>query len=323
MDKHNQALDTATSDASVRSRTEPSASQGEAWTLSRRRSRVVSSFFSSPANKAGLVIIALFVLAAIFPVRWLPHNPTIVNPGLRHTPVFERDSEGALYLIGTDHLGRDMFSRLIYSARYTLAVMVCSVFVATVTGVMAGLMSGFYGGFQDSLISRLVDIQLAFPIVLLAILVLAIMGPGFINLVVILGLSDWARYTRVVRSATLSVKACDYIEAARAVGVSDTHILLKHVLPNVASPILILATLAMARVLLAESALSFLGLGIAPPASTWGGMIGDGRNYLFEAWWSSALPGLAISVTVLAINFVGDGLRDALDPQMERQRTAE
>lgn len=300
-----------------------SASQGGEWSLARRRSRVVSSFFSSPANKAGLVIIAIFVLAAIFPVSWLPHNPTLVNPGLRHMPMFTRDSDGTLYLLGTDHLGRDMYSRLIYSARYTLAVMVCSVFIATVTGVAAGLMSGFFGGFQDSLISRLVDIQLAFPVVLLAILVLAIMGPGFINLVIILGLSDWSRFTRVVRSATLAIKTGGYIEAARSIGVSSTHILTRHVLPNVASPILILATLAMARVLLAESALSFLGLGMSPPASTWGGMLGDGRNYLFEAWWTSALPGLAISVTVLAINFVGDGLRDALDPQMEGQEVDE
>ena len=297
----------------------PSLSSGvKERTFLQRRSRI---FFASSANKIGLVILAIFVLCAAFPVAWLPHDPTFGAPGQRHIPPLWHEDGDAAFPLGTDHLGRDMLSRLIFSARYTLAVMVCAVLIATGAGVVAGLLSGYYGGIPDSLISRLVDIQLAFPLVLLAIAVLAIIGPGFLNLVLILGLFDWARYTRVVRSSTLSVKAYDYIEAAKAVGASNSRILTRHTLPNVVSPILVLTTFALARVLLAESALSFLGLGIAPPRATWGGMIGDGRNYLYEAWWSSALPGLAITLTVLAINFVGDGLRDALDPQMETGET--
>ena len=313
-----QSLSGVKSDASAPVAIQPLVPGVRERTFFQRRAHI---FFASSANKFGLVALAIFVLCAAFPVRWLPHDPTFVAPGQRHIPPFWQTDGDAAYPLGTDHLGRDILSRLIFSARYTLAVMVFAVVIATGAGVVAGLLSGFYGGIPDSLISRLVDIQLAFPLVLLAIAVLAIIGPGFFNLVLILGLFDWARYTRVVRSSTLSVKANDYIEAARAVGVSNFRILVRHILPNVVSPILVLTTFALARVLLAESALSFLGLGIAPPRSTWGGMIGDGRNYLYEAWWSSAIPGLAISLTVLAINFVGDGLRDALDPQMETDET--
>jgi len=316
--EQSQSLSGVKSDASAPGATQSLASGVRERTFFQRRGRV---FFASSANKISLVILILFVISAAFPVRWLPHDPTFVAPGQRHIPPFWQADGDVAYPLGTDHLGRDMFSRLIYSTRFTLAVMVLAVLIAIGAGVVAGLLSGFYGGILDSSISRLVDIQLAFPLVLLAIAVLAMIGPGFINLVLILGLFDWARYTRVVRSSTLSVKAYDYIEAAQAVGASNFRILVRHVLPNVVSPILVLTTFALARVLLAESALSFLGLGIAPPRSTWGGMIGDGRNYLYEAWWSSAIPGLAISLTVLAINFVGDGLRDALDPQMETDET--
>jgi ABC-type dipeptide/oligopeptide/nickel transport system permease subunit len=312
--EHAQVLSRTSSDASD-SVMGPSVVSGvRERTFFQRRARI---FFAGSANKVGLVIVIVFVLCAAFPVRWLPHDPTFVAPGQRHIPPIWQSGGDAAYPLGTDHLGRDMLSRLIFSARYTLAVMVCAVFIATGAGVVAGLLSGFYGGILDSIINRLVDIQLAFPLVLLAIAVLAVIGPGFANLVLILGLFDWAGYTRVVRGSTLSVRTSDFIEAAKAIGASNSRILLRHVLPNVISPILVLTTFALARVLLAESALSFLGLGIPPPQATWGGMIGDARNYLYEAWWSSAIPGIAISLTVLAINFVGDGLRDALDPQME------
>jgi len=295
-------------------RKEPFEWQKMEQTIFQRRIRI---FFSSPINKLSLAFLVVIFLLALIPNKWLPHDPKAVSPEIRNTPMFWMEGGTTTYLLGTDHLGRDILSRLIYSVRYSLAVMVCAELAASLSGVLTGLAAGYYGGFLDTVICRLVDIQLAFPTIVLAIALMVVVGPGFINLVLILGLGHWSRITRVVRSSTLTVKTNDYIEASKALGASNWRIVIRHILPNVISPILVLITLGLASVLLTESALSFLGLGIMPPLSTWGGMIGDGRNHLYEAWWISALPGIAISLTVLAINFLGDGMRDALDPQMQ------
>jgi peptide/nickel transport system permease protein len=221
--------------------------------------------------------------------------------------------------MGTDVMGRDVLSRIIFAARWTYLVSTSAVLISAVLGTLTGLASGFYPGQVDAVLSRLMDMQLAFPVVLLAISVLAVAGPSLLNMILVLGLVDWARYARVIRGNTLSVRERDFVEAAYSSGASDSRIIFRHILPNVLSPILVLTTFSAARLMLTESALSFLGLGVTPPATTWGGMIGDGRDYIYRAPWISVFPGLMITVTVLAINMVGDGLRDAFDPQGEQR----
>jgi peptide/nickel transport system permease protein len=278
--------------------------------------RSLRRFNSQWGNWIGMAVILAGLFMALFPMDWLPMNPTIVNPAHRLATPSLLSGEGQ-YLLGTDSLGRDMFSRLIFAARWTYLVSVSAVLISTLLGTTLGLMAGYYGGRTDAIISRLIDIQMAFPIVLLAIAVLAVAGPSLLNMILILGLVDWARYARVVRGSALSIREQDFVEAAQAVGASGGRIIFQHILPNVLSSIVVMTTFAAARLMLTESALSFLGLGVTPPATTWGGMIGSGRDYMYQAWWISAVPGLLITLTVLAINLLGDGLRDAFDPRGE------
>jgi len=301
-------------DETARERNELFQWQIREQTVLQRRVRI---FFSSPINTISVIFMTVIFICAFFPENWLPHDPRAISPRDRNIPLFWMEGGSTTYILGTDHLGRDILSRLIFSVRYSLAVMVCAELVSSLSGILTGLAAGFFGGLLDTIICRLVDIQLAIPTIVLAIALMVVLGPGFINLVLILCIGHWSRITRVVRSSTLSVKTFDYIEASKALGASNGRIVIRHIFPNVISPILVLITLGLASILLTESALSFLGIGIMPPLSTWGGMIGDGRNHLYEAWWISAIPGIAISLTVLSINFLGDGIRDALDPQMQ------
>lgn len=278
-------------------------------TLFERRRR---AFWRRPINRVSLAIIAIIALMALYPVGWLRHDPTLVNLSLYLKPGFWAGN--LEYPLGTDFLGRDLLARLIFAARYTLLISVLAEALSTTIGLTLGMMAGYYGRLVDAIISRLVEIQLAFPVILLAIAIVALLGGSFANLIIVLAITGWAGTTRVIRGATLTIRGQDYIEAARAVGVRSGRILFNHVLPNVISSVLILSTFGLARILLTESALSFLGLGVTPPQATWGGMIGDGRNNLYEALWISAVPGAAITLTVLAFNFIGDGLRDAFDP---------
>ena len=218
-------------------------------------------------------------------------------------PSWSLDSQ--VFPLGTDVLGRDIFSRIIYGARWTFLVSFSAAAISTVVGTLAGLAAGYYGGTVDGVISRLMDMQLAFPVILLALGVLAVAGPSLINMILVLGFVDWARYARVVRAATLSQRQNDYVEAARALGANPVRIAFSHILPNILSSVLVMTTFSMALLLLTESALSFLGLGVAPPAATWGSMIGSGRDYLYQAWWIATMPGVMITLMVLAINFLG------------------
>ena len=276
--------------------------------------RSLQVFFQSWTNWIAMIIIVVGILMAITPKDWLPHDPTAVNPALRLQPPALFTGEGD-FLLGTDTLGRDILSRSIYAARWTYLVSVSAVIISTVLGTMAGLSAGYFRGWLDTIIARLIDMQLAFPIVLLSIAVLAVSGPSLINMILVLGLVDWARYARVVRGSALSLREQDFVEATRATGSSNWRIMIRHVLPNILSSIVILTTFSIARLMLTESALSFLGLGVTPPATTWGSMIGSGRDYILQAWWISAVPGTLITLTVLAINLAGDGLRDAFDPR--------
>jgi peptide/nickel transport system permease protein len=265
-------------------------------------------------NKAALVgagVIAVIVLVAIFAPFISPrHYAKQVLPDRFLPPSIE-------YPLGTDGLGRCLFSRMVYGSRIALMIGVMVVGIQAAIGVTLGLISGYYGGRIDSIIMRLVDIMLAFPAIVLALAIAAALGPGLFNVMVALGVIGWSGYARLVRGQVLSVKENDYIEAVRATGASNARIIFRHVLPNVLAPVIVVATLGMAGALLAASALSFLGLGAQPPMPCWGAILADGRDFLRRAWWIATFPGVAIMVTVLGFNFMGDGLRDALDPRLK------
>jgi len=220
------------------------------------------------------------------------------------------------YLLGTDHLGRDMLSRLLYGSRVALAVGFAGVLLAATIGITLGLVSGYFGGAVDAVIMRLVDTIIAIPNVLLYLTVLGVFGPGFGVLVGVIGFVNWTTFARVVRAEVLSVRSREYVEAVRALGQRTPRLLLRHVLPNVVGPIIVVATLSVATVIILEASLSFLGLGVQPPTVTWGRMLADGRNYVATAWWLATFPGLFITGLCLSLILVGDWLRDAFDPRL-------
>lgn len=221
------------------------------------------------------------------------------------------------HLLGTDPLGRDMLSRVIWAARTSLGIAGVSVLVAMVFGVMMGLLSGYYGGWLDGLVMRLADIQLSFPYLLLAIAVMALLKPTLANLILVLALRSWVVYARTVRGSVLVAKQREFVEATAALGATDRRIMMRHITPNVIAPIIVISSFQLAELIIAESSLSFLGLGVQPPTPSWGGMLSQGREYLTSAWWLGVFPGLAIILTVLGINLFGDALRDAMDPRLK------
>ena len=221
------------------------------------------------------------------------------------------------HLLGTDPLGRDMLSRVIWGARTSLGIAGISVLVAMVVGVIMGLLSGYYGGWLDGLVMRLADIQLSFPYLLLAIAVMALLKPTLANLILVLALRSWVVYARTVRGSVLVAKQREFVEATAALGATDRWIITRHITPNVMAPIIVISSFQLAELIIAESSLSFLGLGVQPPTPSWGGMLSQGREYLTSAWWLGVFPGLAIILTVLGINLFGDALRDAMDPRLK------
>lgn len=263
------------------------------------------------------LLILLLALALAGPWLGLP-DPTRGDLRARMAaPTISWSGLGA-HPLGTDQLGRDILSRIITGSRVTLMIAGSAVILGGIIGVVLGLAAGYFGGWLDRLLMRLVDIQLAFPLMLLALLVVAALGPSLHNLIAVLALTSWVRYARIVRGQVLSVRELDYVQAARAIGAGHLRILARHILPNVLTPILVVATLELARTIVLEAGLSFLGLGIQPPSPSWGRMLADGRTYIASAWWIITLPGLALMLTVLGVNLLGDWLRDWLDPKAER-----
>jgi peptide/nickel transport system permease protein len=264
----------------------------------------------------GLVVVVLVAMTALT-APWLsPFDPVEQDIGNRLKPPGWRDAAGGLHPLGTDHLGRDLLARVIHGAQPALMVGFAAVLLSGVLGMVTGLLSGYFGGRTDDILMRLGDIQLAFPFILLAIAVIGVLGPSLPIIIVVIGVSSWVIYARVVRGAVLSLREREFVQAAHALGLRDWRIIVRHILPNAFTPWLVVATLDMARVIVIESALSFLGLGVQPPTPTWGGMLADGRVYITTAWWLATFPGLAILTTVLGINLFGDGLRDTLDPRL-------
>jgi len=265
----------------------------------------------------GLVVVVVVVLTAVGAPLVSPFDPIEQDLGdLRLKAPGFRDAGGRVHPLGTDHLGRDLLARVIHGARPALLVGFAAVAISGLIGMAAGLISGYFGGRTDDVLMRLADIQLAFPFILLAIAVIGVLGPSLKTIIIVIGVSSWVVYARIVRGAVLTLREREFVQAARALGGGDVRIVLRHILPNAFTPWLVVATLDMARVIVIESALSFLGLGVQPPTPTWGGMLADGRVYISTAWWLATFPGLAILITVLGINLFGDGLRDTLDPRL-------
>ena len=264
----------------------------------------------------GLAVVAAVALTAILAPVVSPFDPLEQDISQRLREPGWQDAHGRVHPLGTDHLGRDILARIIYGSRIALLVGLAAVAISGVLGLMIGLVAGYFGGRVDDFFMRLADIQLAFPFILLAIAIIGVLGPSLQNIIIVIGVSSWVVYARVVRGEVLSIREREFVQAAIALGGRNGRIVLRHVLPNAFTPWLVVATLDMARVIVIESALSFLGLGVQPPTPTWGGMLADGRVYLSTAWWLATFPGLAILVTVLGINLFGDGLRDTLDPRL-------
>jgi len=263
----------------------------------------------------GIMIAVVLLISLSFPLVYSV-DPLEQDLMARFTPPVWQDGGSWTYPLGTDNLGRDVLVRLLYGSRVSLLVGFAAVLVAEIAGILLGLFSGYYGGKLDSLIMRVADIFMAYPFMLLTISVIAVLGNSIFNLILVLGLADWVTYARTIRGSVLSLKEKEFVEASRAIGTPHRVIIFRHILPNVFSPMLVLGTLRVANIIVWESGLSFLGMGVPPPMPTWGRMLAEGRVYITDAWWLVTLPGLAIMVTILSINLLGDGLRDALDPRL-------
>ena len=266
------------------------------------------------ARLAALTVLG-FVLMAAFAPLIAPQDPSATDLFRRlQPPAWLPDGEWA-FPLGCDALGRDILSRIIYGARVSIFIGVVVVLLATVIGVMAGLAAGYLRGPVDAAISWLVDVLLGFPYLIFAVGLMAMMGPGIVNLVLALAYKEWIVPCRVVRGETLAARETEYVEAARALGASSGTIMLREILPNILSPVIVVATVRIAQVIILEASLSFLGLGVQPPTPSWGSMVADGRAFILDAWWVSTFPGLAILVLVLTINVASQAVRDALDPR--------
>jgi peptide/nickel transport system permease protein len=273
----------------------------------------VRRLFRNPGAAAGAVVLVAMVLLSIFAPAIAPYDPIDQDSqSIRARPSRE-------HLFGADTFGRDVFSRVLYGGRKSLPIGLVAVGIAAIFGVASGLIAGYYGRWVDSLVMRCVDLMLAFPGILLAMAIVAILGSSLFNLMLAVGIAAIPEYTRIVRGTVLSTRETEYVTAARVSGAQDRVIMLRHILPNILPPIIVLATLGIAGAIILGSTLSFLGLGIMPPTPEWGNMLSDGRSMMRQFWWVSFFPGLAIMLTVLAINLLGDGLRDALDPRLRNR----
>jgi peptide/nickel transport system permease protein len=280
-----------------------------------RRLRVVRRM--DLAAEVGLLLVGVFVLAVIFAPLLEPHDPLAQDVARRLKPPGYVDARAGTFLLGTDGLGRDILARIIEGARVSLMVGVGGAAISAILGTALGLTAGYSGGWWDTVIMRFVDVFQAIPFTILAIAVAVILGPSLRNVIIVLGISSWVNYARVVRGETLAQRNSEIVVAARVLGATNSRILLRHVLPQVTASIIVLTSLLVASMILFEASLSFLGLGVQPPTPSWGNMVLDGVEPIRAAWWVSFFPGVAILLTVMGINLVGDWLRDVLDPRAQ------
>ena len=265
-----------------------------------------------------VLIISLLVLTAIFADFLAPHSPNALSLPDKLKPPFWMTGGSIEFPLGTDLIGRDVLSRLIFGARISLLVALVGALFAGSIGLVLGIVAGFYGGKIDSLIMRICDATLSLPIILIALLFVAVLGPSLANMIYIMGLLLWTRYARVVRGEVLSLKTQEFISYARVAGTSNLKIMIRHVFPNIINTLMVLITFQTGYVIILESGLSFLGAGVPPPTPTWGSMVSEGRGHIISAWWLCVFPGAAISLVVLALNLFGDWLRDHLDPKLRQ-----
>lgn len=270
---------------------------------------------SRSAVVGGIMLALIVGISLTFPLYY-PVDPLAQDLMARLTPPAWQAGGSLAHPLGTDNLGRDVLARILYGSRVSLLVGFASVLVAEALGIVLGLLSGYYGGRTDSIIMRVADVFMAYPFMLLTISIIAVLGNSIFNLILVLGVSDWVTYARTVRGSVLALKEKEFVKAAHSLGTRNRTIIRRHILPNILSPLLVLGTVRVANIIIWESGLSFLGMGVPPPQPTWGRMLAEGRAYITDAWWLVTLPGLAIMLTILAINLLGDGLRDALDPRL-------
>ena len=283
---------------------------------SRSVARLLRGIRTRPQAAIAFAFLVLVVIAALFAPQLAPHDPTAQSLRMRLLPPWPLPGNVPAHPLGTDPLGRDLLSRVLFGASISLLVGVGAVALQATIGVIIGLVAGFYRGWADQLAMRIADVQQSVPFLVIVVAVAAVVGPSLRNIVLVLGVTGWVTYGRVVRAQVLSLMENEYVSAARALGAADGRLMLRHLLPNLIAPITVIGTLTISAMILIEASLSFLGLGVPPPTPTWGGMVADGRNYLADAPWVSLVPGAAIFATVLAINLVGDALREALDPSL-------
>jgi peptide/nickel transport system permease protein len=296
---------------------QPVHSEFAATTSVRAKSQFFVRLLRSKAALASAIVFLLVVLAAVTAAWIAPNDPYGIRLVQRLKPPGYVNASGVTFWLGTDTLGRDVLSRVIYGARVSLIVGLSAVLISGTIGLLLGLASGFFGGLIDDVIMRIADIQLSFPTILLALAIMAVLGSGLDKLILVLGLTGWVQYGRIVRGQVLSIKEEEFVLAARATGEKRWRILFQHILPNIWSPIIVIASFSVASNIVAEASLSFLGVGVPPSIPSWGTMLADGRQYIGVAEWLTIPPGVAISLTVLSINILGDWLRDYLDPRLK------
>lgn len=287
--------------------------------IRRRMLREFWFYFSQNRGAViGLVVFVLLVLTAIFASLIAPHDPTQQYRDALLVPPIWQEGGRAGFLLGTDAVGRDMLSRLIHGAQYSLFIGIVVVAIALTGGIIIGLVAGFFGGWVDTVIMRVMDVVLAFPSLLLALVLVAVLGPGLTNAMIAIAIVYQPHFARLTRAAVMGEKAREYVTAAKVAGAGNLRLMFKTILPNCLAPLIVQATLSFSSAVLDSAALGFLGMGAQPPASEWGTMLAEAREFILRAWWVVTFPGLAILVSVLAINLMGDGLRDALDPKLKR-----
>jgi peptide/nickel transport system permease protein len=279
----------------------------------------MNGFFRSTIVRIAVAVLGLFILAALLAPLFAPANPMAGSLEDRLMPPAWVEGGSLRHILGADDLGRDILSRLIYGAQVSLAVSALAILGAGIVGSIVGMIAGYFGGWIDRIIMRIVDLALSFPIIMLALLIAALFGPSLVNIVIVLVIVLWSPYARMARGETMRVKKLDYVDLARTAGASDPYIIARHILPNIAAALVVLATLQVGTVIVLEASLSFLGVGVPPPTPSWGSMVSDGRNFIASAWWVSLIPGLAVLVVVMSANMLGDALADHLNPDRRRE----